>query len=151
MLFVEALHQVEELGAGLRVEVGRGLIGEDQRGPRHNRARDGDALLLAAGQEVGTALGVALEADPTQGLVRELAPLARVHALKHERVLDILDGRQHRDQVVGLEHETEEAQAEIGDRIRAERGNDMAVVAHRAFGRLVERADHIEQGGFPRA
>ena len=44
-----AAQQPEDLAAGLRVEVARRLVAEDDGGPRDERARHGDALLLAAG------------------------------------------------------------------------------------------------------
>jgi hypothetical protein len=48
-LLLEAFHVVDDLLPGLAVEVAGGFVGEDQRGPRHQGAGDGDALLLAAG------------------------------------------------------------------------------------------------------
>src|SRR6478752_4445420 len=40
-------HELEDLGTGARVEVAGGLVGEDDLGLTRERARDGDALLLA--------------------------------------------------------------------------------------------------------
>ena len=48
VLAVQALHDVEQRGAGHRVEVGRGLVCEHQRGLPHHGARDRNALLLPA-------------------------------------------------------------------------------------------------------
>jgi hypothetical protein len=42
--------QREDLAAGGRVEVARRLVGEHHARARHERARDGHALLLATGQ-----------------------------------------------------------------------------------------------------
>jgi hypothetical protein len=39
--------------AGVVVEVAGRLVGQQQRGPVHQRARDGHALLLAAGELAG--------------------------------------------------------------------------------------------------
>ena len=50
---VELLQEREDLEAGARVEVARGLVGQEQRRIGHERARDRDALLLAAGELVG--------------------------------------------------------------------------------------------------
>jgi len=41
-------NQPQHLGAGLRIEVTGGLVGEEQRGLRQQRARDGDTLHFAA-------------------------------------------------------------------------------------------------------
>src|SRR5581483_5321828 len=48
-------HEGEHLAAGGGVEVARGLVGPDDGGVVHQRARDGDALLLAARQFRGAA------------------------------------------------------------------------------------------------
>ena len=72
---VQPLEQRDHLGAGARVELAGGLVGEEQRRPVGERARDGDALLLAAGQ-LRRAVALALrEADVVEQLERTLAPL----------------------------------------------------------------------------
>src|ERR1700694_2240282 len=48
VLAVERLKQVENSVAGLAIEVAGGLVAQEQRRIGHNRARDADALLLAA-------------------------------------------------------------------------------------------------------
>ena len=47
---VELVEEGHDLGARMAVEVAGRLVGEDQRGFGDERAGDGDALLLAAGQ-----------------------------------------------------------------------------------------------------
>ena len=51
-LAVERLEQLDDVRAGLAVEVARRLVGEEQARRVAERARDGDALLLAAGELV---------------------------------------------------------------------------------------------------
>ena len=64
--------------AGLRVEIAGRLVGEHERGAVHERARDRDALALAA-RELGRAdaRARAAEADARERRERALAPLAR--------------------------------------------------------------------------
>jgi hypothetical protein len=50
---METVHEVEHFGAGLRVEVSRRLVAEDHERVVYERAGDGDALLLAAGELLG--------------------------------------------------------------------------------------------------
>ena len=50
VIAVERLQQVEDLVAGLAIEIAGRLVAEQQRRVGHDRARDADALLLAAGQ-----------------------------------------------------------------------------------------------------
>ena len=53
VLAVELAEELHDLVAGLRVEVAGGLVGQDQLRVVDQRAGDGHALLLAAGQLVG--------------------------------------------------------------------------------------------------
>src|SRR5690606_18190477 len=53
VLVAQALEQGEDLLAGLRIERTGGLVGEQDRRAVDQRARDRDALLLAAGQFAG--------------------------------------------------------------------------------------------------
>ena len=67
-----AAHEVEDLGAGPGVEVAGRLVGEDHVGPGVERAGDGDALLLAAGQLARAVAQPIGEADGADDLVEPL-------------------------------------------------------------------------------
>jgi hypothetical protein len=106
VLAVERLQQVEDLVAGLAVEVARRLVAEQQRRVGDDGARDADALLLAA-RELPR---VVPRGRPGR------RPSARCHALpalglrqlrQQQRQLDVPLGGQHRQQVVELEHEAD--------------------------------------------
>ncbi len=62
-----------DLGAALGVEIAGRLVGEEHRRPRDDGARDGDALLLAAGQLGRRVPLAALEADLGERRQRQLA------------------------------------------------------------------------------
>src|SRR5438132_6121299 len=49
-MVVQVAEEVEDLAAGLRVEVAGRLVGQQQRRLVHQRAGDGDALALSSGQ-----------------------------------------------------------------------------------------------------
>ena len=59
----QAAHRRHEIGAGPAVELGGGLVGQQQAGPPDGRGREGDPLLLAARQLGGEAAGPIGEAD----------------------------------------------------------------------------------------
>ena len=64
-----ALHATQELDdgcAGVAVEVGGGLIGQDDTGGGGQGARDCNPLLLAAGELAGAVARVGGEADRVQ-------------------------------------------------------------------------------------
>ena len=56
-LLVEILKQFHNLNTGFGIEIAGGLIGQNQRRPIDQRARDGYPLLLAAGKLIGEMMG----------------------------------------------------------------------------------------------
>ena len=110
-LGVERFEQGEHLAAGLAVEVAGGLVGQQQRRAHDHSAGDGHPLTLAAGQ-LGRAMAQALtEAEAFGQLAAATAALGGVDAGQEHRQLDVFQHVQPRDQVVGLEHETDMAAA----------------------------------------
>ena len=63
----------------LLVEAGEGLVEQQQTGPGGDRARNGDALQLSAGQLVGASVMKAREAHHGQGFP---GPVTRLRARK---------------------------------------------------------------------
>ncbi len=55
---------------GMRIEVAGRFVGQHQLRPQHHRARDRDALLLAAREFGGPAMSLSLEPDQLQHLGR---------------------------------------------------------------------------------
>jgi hypothetical protein len=62
--------QPEHLLAGLRVQCTGRLVGEDEATVTHDGPRDGDALLLAAGQVVGEPVVETGQPDLVKGRLR---------------------------------------------------------------------------------
>jgi hypothetical protein len=73
------------------------------------------------------------------------------YALQQHDILNVFNGRQHGDQVVGLENETDAMQAQIRHPGTAQFLIVLAIDPNRAAIRLVQAADQVEQGGFSRA
>ena len=63
-------HQLEDAVGGVAVEVAGGLVRQHARGARDERARDGHALALAAGQLARPMLRARAEADGLQHRLR---------------------------------------------------------------------------------
>ena len=72
---VQRLELVAQLDAQLRVEVGQRLVEEEKARLKDDAARDGDALLLAAGHLRGKLRRVALEVDELQRVLDPLGGL----------------------------------------------------------------------------
>ena len=110
VLAVQRLEQVEDLVAGLAIEVAGRLVAQQQRRIGDDRAGDPDALLLAARQLPRIVPGAVGEPDDLE---------RGRHVLRAARVFDSFVsssgsstfslGRQHRQQVVELEDEADVA------------------------------------------
>ncbi len=104
---VQLVEEVHDLGRGGRVEVAGRLVGEEDRRVVDQRAGDGHALALAAGELVGLVVHALAEPDPLQGAARPFPALAARHAGVDQRQLDVLQRVGARQQVEGLEDEAD--------------------------------------------
>src|SRR5579864_859825 len=123
ILALDAMHEVDDLGARLAVEIGGGLVGEHQLRLLDERSRYSDALLLSAAELVGPLPALVAEPHGFEHSERALAALGRRHADEQERIFDILVSREDGDEAEVLEDEPDIAGAEIGERIVAERAD----------------------------
>ena len=115
VLAVEHLQQPEDLVRGLAVEVAGGLIAHEQLRVGDQRARDRDALLLAAGELPRLVLGAVREPHDLQRHGGVLAALRGRELGEQQRQLDVALGGEHRHQVVELEHEADVVRAPAGE------------------------------------
>ena len=147
---VERLQQVENLVAGLAIEIARGLVAQQQRRIGDDGARDADALLLAAGELTRIVLGAIGQPDDFQRDARPLSPLRLRQLRQQQRQLDVPLGRQHGQEVVELEDEADVLRAPLRELTAAQRAHWHAVHFDRASRRRIEAADQIEQRRFAR-
>jgi hypothetical protein len=106
--------QIEDLAARPRVQVACRLVGEEDRRAGHERARDRDALLLAA-RELRRPMRAAVgEAR----LLEQLLEPTRLRLLagNRERQHDVLLGAQHRQQVEELKDEADVLSSQARER-----------------------------------
>src|SRR3974390_1676697 len=89
-LLMQAIKQRHDLDAGLRVQVSRGLVGQDDRWAIDQRASDRDSLTLTAGELVGLVVHARLHAHRGQGPLRAFDTFVRRYAGIDERKLDIV-------------------------------------------------------------
>ncbi len=104
----ELLHHVEHVADRLGVERARRLVEQHQRRVHGERARDRDALLLAAGELAGIRVALVGEADACEqalGVGDGLVPRDAAHA--HRRLDDVVEHRQVRPEVEALEDEAD--------------------------------------------
>ena len=143
--------QLEDDLAGLGVEVGGGLVGEDDGGLGDEGPGDGHALALAAGEVVGLLFDLLLQAhflDHALGPVPDLlfGELFLLH--DEEGELDVFPRREHRNEVEGLKDEPDGVQAKVGELPVGHGGDVPAVDIDRALGGVIDAADDVEERGF---
>src|SRR5438067_1672421 len=84
-LAVEVDEEVHHALARARVEVARRLVAKKDRGPRDERARDADALLLAARELDGPVAELLAQAHEVERFPRALVALLDGDARRDER------------------------------------------------------------------
>ena len=100
---VDPVEQLHDPDGGLGVEVAGRLVREQQRRVADERARHGDALLLATGELIGVVVDLGAEADHAEDL-RDLAADLAARAAGHlERVGDVVVDGPVREQLEVLE------------------------------------------------
>src|SRR5205814_6058268 len=116
VFLVQPLQQREHFGRRLRVEIARGLVGEQQRRVGDDRARDRDALLLPARELPRVVLLAIAEGDDAERRYHVIAALRLREIRQEQRQLHVLERGEHRDEVVQLEDEADVARAPGGER-----------------------------------
>ena len=127
------------------VEVRRRLVRQQQRRVERERPRDRDTLLLTA-RQLARAVRLPLgEADLGQHLGRAAPSRACAHALGTQRHLDVLGGREARDQVERLEDDADPAPAVVVESAPVELGHLDAVEPHASSLGAENRGQHRQQ------
>ena len=129
---IDVEQQLDDLLAGLAVEVAGRLVGEQERRIVGQRAGDRDALLLAAGELRRIVMAAVGKADFGEQRVARAPGVARAGNLhRHEHVLE---RGQRRQQVKELKDEADALAAETRERVFVER-RDVDAVDHDASAR----------------
>ena len=123
------LHQrLEDVIGGVRIEISGRLVGEQHPRRIGDRARDGDALLLAAGQFGGPVRDALAETEIAQNFRRALDGLGALQPADHLRQHDVFERGEFRQQTVRL---VDEADVGAPD-LRCARRRTAAMSARRA-------------------
>src|SRR5690606_22959825 len=111
VLLVQADQQIDDARTRLAIQVAGRLVGEQDPRVVRERARDRDALLLAAGQLLWVVVDALAESDALQQRTRTLCQIAIDGARELERDEHVLECSERRDQLERLEHEPRVARA----------------------------------------
>ena len=137
----EHVHDVRAVAA---VEVARRLVGEDQRRIVDERARDRDALLLAARELVGVLLRARVEPHELEHLAHSSGPAGARHLLIAQRQLDVLVDVEVGDQVKALEDEAHVPAAELGELVHGAARQILVAEYVAAARRSIDEPDDVE-------
>jgi hypothetical protein len=116
---------------------------------RDQRTRDGDALLLTAGQLARQVVLAPVQTHLRQRGARPLVLIGERQVAVVERQLDVLQRRRARQQVEVLKDEAELAIAQRRARVGGEMRDVLAAEAIGARGRTIEAANDVHEGRLP--
>ena len=145
----EALQKIEDHITGGGVEIAGGLVGEKELWRVHQRAGDGHALHLAAGELVRKTVAEAVEFDPAQTFAGGGAGMA--DASEEQRQFDIFEDGEGVQELEGLEDEADFFAAQDCEAGVVEAGGGRAINQDGAGGGKIHGAGEIEQSGFAAA
>ena len=149
-LAVEAPDGGHDLVRGLRVEIAGRLVGEQDGRVVDERACDGDALLLAAGELAREVVLAALQPEEVERLERPVGAVRRP-ARVEERQGDVLEGARPREQVEALEDEPDAAAPDAREGRLVLRRDVHRLEQVLPAGRPVEAAEDVHERRLARA
>src|SRR5256885_12373700 len=146
---VQPLEQRQDFLGRFPVQVPGRLVRYEDRGVGGDGPRDGDALLLAARELPREVMHPVLEPHQGERRLDVLAPLGLRERRQQQRQLHVLEGGEHRDEVVKLEHEPDVRGAPAGELRFAQFRDVRAGDDHRPRIGAIDARDQVEQGRLP--
>ena len=148
----EVQQHLEDPGRGLRVEVARRLVRQQQPRPVGERARERHPLLLAARELRRPVVQRGAEPHRREQLARPRLRRRPARARRPLRQRHVLQRRELRQQVVELVDEADRLAPEPGARARRRAARRLLPEQpHRAGGRRIEQPRDVQQRRLPRA
>ena len=148
--FVQAFEQFDDFLTGFLVEVSGRFVGQNNRRAVGQSARNRHALLLSARKLAGFVVHAVAESDGFEQFLALFPSAHRARARENHRQRDVFQRRHDGNQVESLENVADFAAAQPRQFKRIELRDVHFVDENRAFGGLVEAADHVEKRRFAR-
>ena len=145
---VQLLEELHDLAALARVQVAGRLVGEDDLRVGDDRARDGDELLLAAGELVRIEVLLADDVEAIEDVADHAVALGLLDVAIRQRHVEVLVHRQMIEQVIALEHEADVLLVQPRAILRAQPVHRLAAEVVLAGPRAVVHADDVQQRRF---
>ena len=145
VLGLQVEQQVDDLMAGLAVQIAGRLVGQQQVGRRSEGAGERGALLLAAGELTGVVGQAVAEADRLETLGRAVEGVGPPGEFQGNG--DVLQRRHGRHQVEVLKHDAHGITAEAGQAVLVQAVEARAADRDGAFGGALQPGDDHHHGG----
>jgi hypothetical protein len=143
--FVELFEELHDFLALTRVKVARRLIRQDDFGARDDGARDGDELLLSAGQLVRIQVLLADDCELVEDVAHHAFPLRLLDVAVRERDVEVFVDREVIEQVVALKHEADVLLVQLGAILGRELVHRLVEKVVLPRPRAVVHADDVQQ------
>src|SRR6201999_4243665 len=143
--------KLEDLATGTLIEGAGGLVRQKEARPAREAARDGDALLLAAGELIGPVARAVGEAHATEELEGPALALRARHAGVEHRKPHVLERRRVSDEIEGLKDEADVMEPDPRLRDGIELRDVTTAEEIRAAVGAVEAPQDVQERRFPRA
>jgi hypothetical protein len=145
MHLLHAPHQLDDLRTGLAVKVRRRLVSQNELRPACQGARNRHSLALTAGQLTGPMRAEIGKTHRGEKSFDAMSPLAWRHSSQQQRVLDILERRQHWKQIEVLKYKAEVLGPKVGQRVIGEFLHSPTADDDRAVVRPVDAANQVQE------
>src|SRR5262245_37540584 len=148
---VELLEQLHDVAPLIRVEVPRGLVGEDQLRLRDDGARDAHELLLAARELARIEVLLADDLEAIENVGHGALPLRAADVAIGERHLEVLGHGEVVEEVIALEDEADVPLAHLQPILGLQLVDLLGQEVVLARPRVIVHAEHVEERRFPRS
>ena len=140
--------QVDDACAGGGIEVACRFIGKENAGIIHQRAGNGNALLLASAELRGEMIETIRKTDAIKQCAGLCLTALGCQAAEHGREENIFERRQFRKQEVGLKDKSHPHVAEPGLSAAMDCEELFPLKFHAASARMLQTSQNIKQGRF---
>ena len=142
---MQLVKQRHDLITGLRVQVARWLVSEDDRGAIDECARNGNALALSAGELVRLMVHALFQIHRAESRFGAFDALCRRGTVVDQRQLHVVQRSGARQQVEGLEDEADLTVADARQLIVVQVADAMSVQCVGALAWRIQAADQVHQ------
>ena len=150
-LLVEFSQQGKQGFAGVRVQISRGFVSQDQIGSVNQRARHGHTLLLASGEFAGFVMQAVSQADFRKERTCFFDALGDRPFLHEAGEVGIFQGRKFRQEMMKLKHEPDAPVPKPGQFVFRQTEDILGFIEYRALRWSIQGSQNMEQGAFPRS